>query len=115
MTITLAFNVLLTALLSAALTWFVAFWVYKRRVESQLQATLAQIQAEFEQRVKNGVLAAGEELMPQLREQVRLGFQDALRQTQTGELVENAANVVNTGTDIITRNLGALFGIRAKK
>lgn len=115
MSITLAIHVVLTAILSAALTWFVAYWVYKRKLESQLQALLEQVQVEFEQRVRNGVLAAGEELMPQLREQVKLGFQDALLQTQTGEWVENAASVANTGRDILARNFGNLFGKRTKK
>ena len=115
MVATLGFNIILTALLSAGLTWALALWFYKRRVASQLQATLEQIQAEFEQRVKRGVLAAGEELLPHLREQVRLGFQDALKQTQTGEMVESYASVVNKGADLIANSVGALFGIKPKK
>ncbi|MGQ0622496.1 MAG: hypothetical protein ACT4QA_21740 [Panacagrimonas sp.] len=115
MTITLAIDVVLTAVLTAAMTWFVAYWVYKRKLEAQLRTMLEQVQIEFEQRVKDGVLAAGEELMPQLREQVKLGFQDALMQTQTGEWVENAASVANTGRDILARNFGSLFGKRPRK
>lgn len=111
----LGFNVILTALLSAGLTWAAAWWFYKRRVASQLQATLEEIQDEFEQRVKSGVLAAGAELLPLLREQIKLGFQDALKQTETGEMVENYASAVNRGTDIITNRLGTLFGLKPRR
>ncbi|MGQ0697339.1 MAG: hypothetical protein ACT4PZ_03750 [Panacagrimonas sp.] len=115
MTTALGIDVLLTALLSAALTWAAAFWFYKRRLSSELQRTIDEIQVEFEQRVKAGVLAAGEELLPQFREQVKLGFQDALRETQTGELVENYAAAVNLGTGLVSNRLGNLFGIKPKK
>lgn len=115
MTTALGFNVILTALLSAALTWAVAWWFYKRRVATQLEQTLQEIQNEFEQRVKAGVLAAGHELLPELREQVKLGFQDALKGSEAGELVENYASAVNRGADIITSRLGTLFGIKSKK
>lgn len=115
MTAALGFNVVLTALLSAALTWATAWWFYKRRVATQLEQTLNEIQTEFEQRVKAGVLAAGEELLPQLREQVKLGFQDALKGTEAAEMVENYATVVNRGTDLLANRLGTLFGILPKK
>lgn len=111
----LGFNVVLTALLSAALTWAVAWWFYTRRVATQIAQMLEEVQNEFEQRVKSGVLAAGHELLPELREQVKLGFQDALKQTEAGELVENYATAVNRGADIITSRLGTLFGIKSKK
>ena len=111
----LGVNVVLTALLSAALTWAVAYWFYKRRVASELEKTLEQIQTEFEQRVKAGVLAAGEELLPALREQVKLGFQDALRETQTGAMVEGYASAVNKSADILANRLGGMFGLKSRK
>lgn len=106
----LGVNVVLTALLSAALTWVVAYWYYKQRLARELHTMLEDIQAEFEQRVKAGVLAAGEELLPAFREQVKLGFQDALRGTQTGEMVESYASAVNFGTELISRRLSGLLG-----
>lgn len=111
----LGFNVILTALLSAALTWAVAWWFYKRRVASQLEQTLQEIQTEFEQRVKSGVLAAGEELLPALREQVKLGFQDALRETQAGAMVEGYATAVNRSADLLANRIGGLFGLKPRK
>lgn len=115
MIVPIVFHYILPALLAAGFTWALAWWFYTRRIAPQLQTTLEQIQAEFEQRVKRGVLAAGEELLPHLREQVRLGFQDALKQTQTGEMVESYASVVNKGADLIANSVGALFGIKPKK
>ena len=109
---TLAFGIVLTALLSAFLTWALAWLFYRRSLESRIDAQLIQIQTEFEARVKSGVLAAGSELLPALREQVKLGFQDALRQTQTGELVETTAGAVNLGTELLSQRLGNLFALK---
>lgn len=115
MTAALGLNVILTALLSAVLTWTLAWWFYRRRLASQLERALEEIQTEFEQRVKSGVLAAGQELLPLLREQIKLGFSDALKETEAGEMVENYAGAVNRGADILASKLGTLFGIRPKK
>jgi hypothetical protein len=108
-------NVILTALLSAALTWVAAYWYYTRRLSKELDRTLEDIQTQFEQRVKSGVLAAGEELLPAFREQVKLGFQDALRETQAGAMVEGYASVVNKSADIFANRLGGMFGLKPRK
>lgn len=111
------FSVVLTALLSSALTWMLGYvWFTRSRsLQTRLEQALKSVQDEFEQRVKRGVLAAGEELLPHLREQVRLGFQDALAKSQAAGLVENTASVVNLGADLVSGSLGALFGIKPKK
>lgn len=110
-----AFTVFLTAVLSALLTWVFAYLWYQQRLKAELAAMLAATQDEFEQRVKQGVLAAGEELLPQLREQVRLGFSDALSKSEAAGMVENAASVVNLGTDILGSSLAAVLGIKPRK
>lgn len=107
--------VVATGVLSAALTWLVAGWIYRNRLQAALDQRLLEVQAEFEARVRAGVLAAGQELLPQLREQVKLGFQDAIRQSQTGELVESYAGVVNLGADALSQRLGGLFGFKPRK
>lgn len=111
-TTALAFGIVLTALLSAALTWLLAWLLYRRSLENRIDAQMLKIQAEFEARVRSGVLAAGNDLLPALREQVKLGFQDALRQTQTGELVETTAGAVNLGTELLSQRLGNLFALK---
>lgn len=108
----LAVSILMTAFLSAGLTWALAWQLYRRGLEARIDAQLLGIQEEFEARVKSGVLAAGNELLPALREQVKLGFQDALRQTQTGELVETTASAVNLGTELLSQRLGNLFALK---
>ena len=107
--------VLLTALASSAITLALAYVLYRRYWESALDRQLTEIQSEFEARVKSGVLAAGEELLPDLREQVRLGFSDALSQSHAAGLVEDTAKVMNVGRDlgagIVETGLNALFGL----
>lgn len=111
---TMGLHAVLTALLSATLTWIVAWGFYRQRLGSEVQKMLGEVQAEFEARVKAGVLAAGEELLPTLREQVKLGFQDALRDTQTGTMVEQYAGAVNRSTDALANRLGGLFGVKPR-
>ncbi|HUP92814.1 MAG TPA: hypothetical protein VM074_11245 [Solimonas sp.] len=110
-----AIQLIFTAVATSALTWAMAWWWYRTRLEAQLDARLALVQQEFEQRVKSAALAAGQELLPQLREQVRLGFADALKASDTAALVEDAAGVMKAGTDIVTGGLGALFGLKPRR
>ena len=106
--------VVLTALLSSAITLGLAYALFRRYWEPQLDRRLDQIHAEFEARVKSGVYAAGQELLPDLREQVKLGFVDALGQSHTAGLVEDTAKVMSVGKDIgagiVETGLNALFG-----
>lgn len=104
-----------TAVLSALLTGAFAFIWFRLKLKAELDTEMKKIQAEFEQRVKQGVLAAGEELLPQLREQVSLGFQDALAKSQAAGLVEGAAGAVSLGADILGTGLSAFLGIKPRK
>jgi len=113
--VTMGLSAALTAVLTALLTWGIAYAFYRRRLGTEMQKMLGEIQTEFEARVKSGVLAAGVELLPALREQVKLGFQDALRETQTGTMVEQYATAVNRSTDVLANRLGGLFGLKPRK
>ena len=115
MTMMAIVQVLLTAVLSAALTWVFAWLFYRAQLGAMFERELGQIQAEFEARVKAGVLAAGTELLPALREQVKLGFQDAMRETQTGAMVEGYASAVNKTSDVLANRFGSLFGLKPRK
>lgn len=109
-----AMLVLLTALLSSVITLILSYVLYRRHWEPLLDQRLDQLQVEFEARVKSGVYAAGLELLPDFREQVKLGFTDALSQSHTAGLVEETAKVMNVGKDlgvgIVETGLNALFG-----
>jgi hypothetical protein len=106
--------VLLTALTSSVTTLLLACLLYRRILEPQIDQRLEQMQIELEARVKRGAYAAGQELLPDLREQVKLGFTDALSQSHTAGLVEETAKVMTVGKElgagIVETGLNALFG-----
>lgn len=102
------------ALLGALATAALAAAVHRLWLAPRLEARLAAMQDEFERRVKTGVLAAGQELLPALREQVALGFQDALRSSKAAGLAEGTAKVVTGSADLLVDGLGNLFGLKKK-
>jgi hypothetical protein len=104
----------LTALLSSMLTWALAYTWFKLRLQNQLDAQIKSIEDEFERRVKAGVLAAGRELLPDFRNEVRVGFKEALAQSPLS-MVEGAARTVGKGADLFGDSLNTLFGLRPKK
>jgi hypothetical protein len=107
-------GVLAIALASSALTLGAAVAFYHAWISARLDAQLARIQAEFEQHVKRGVLAAGEELLPRFREQVALGFADVLKSSHAAGIAEGTAKIVAGSTDLLVDGLSNLFGLRKK-
>lgn len=103
--------VVFTAVLSSLLTWVIAYVVFRTHLERRLDQQVARLQAEFETRVKNGVRAAGAELLPELREQVKLGFMDAVNQSTAAGFVEETARAVSTGAGLVESGLNALLGL----
>lgn len=110
-----AFHLILTAVATSLLTWLVAYAFWRTRLERALDARLRELEEQFERRVKAGALAAGEELLPKVREQVRLGFSDALKASDAAGLVEDAAGVVKASTGIVAGGLGALLGLKPRR
>jgi hypothetical protein len=110
-----AYIMMLTAAALGSLATLVIAWLWYRVWGArQLDAQLVRIQAEFEQHVKRGVLAAGEELLPSLREQVKLGFQDALKGSAAAGIAEGTAKIVSGSTDLLVDSLNNLFGFKKK-
>lgn len=106
---------LLTAALLGSLVTLALAWLWYRLWGARrLDDALVRIQAEFEQHVKRGVLAAGEELLPSLREQVKLGFQDALKSSHAAGIAEGTAKIVSGSTDLLVDSLNNLFGFKKK-
>jgi hypothetical protein len=103
--------VVFTSLLSSLLTWVIAYIVFRTRLERRLDQQVARLQEEFEIRVKNGVRAAGVELLPELREQVKLGFIDAVNKSTAAGFVEETARAVSTGAGLVESGLNVLLGI----
>jgi hypothetical protein len=106
--------VLATALASSALTLLLGWLAWRRWGQPRFEAQLAALQDSFEQRVKAGVLAAGHELLPALREQVKLGFQDALKDSHAAGIAEGTAKVVAGSAELLADSLNNLFGLKKK-
>lgn len=106
--------VIVTALASSALTLMLGWLAYRAWARPRLDAELLRIQEAFEQRVRSGVLAAGHELLPALREQVKLGFQDALKDSHAAGIAEGTAKIVTGSTDLLVDGLSNLFGLKKK-
>lgn len=105
---------LVAAVLGGAMALVLAWLWYRLWGARRLDAALVRIQAEFEQHVKRGVLAAGEELLPAFREQVKLGFQDALKDSHAATVAEGTARLVAGSADLLADRLGNLFGLKKK-
>jgi hypothetical protein len=110
-----AFAAMLGAALASSLITVALAWLwYQAHGRARLEAQLAQAQDEFERRVKAGVSAAAIELLPALREQVALGFTDALGKSHAAGIAEGTAKIVTGSTQLLTESLGNLFGLRKK-
>jgi len=106
--------VVVTALASSALTVALGFVAWRVWAAPRLDARLLQVQDAFEQRVRAGVLAAGTDLLPALREHVKLGFQDALKGSHAAGIAEGTAKIVSGSTDLVADALSNLFGLKKK-
>lgn len=95
---------------SLALAW-ICYRIWGR---PQLEATLAQVQDEFEQRVRKGVTDAATALMPELRAQVALGFRDALKDSHAAGIAEGTAKIVSGSTELVVDSLSNLLGLKKK-
>lgn len=102
------------ALASSALTLALGWLAYRTWAQPRLDAELLKLQDTFEQRVRAGVLAAGRELLPALREQVKLGFQDALKDSHAAGIAEGTAKIVSGSTDLLVDSVSNLLGLKKK-
>ena len=103
-------QIIVTAFLSSAMTLLVAALFYSFILQPRLQKQLQEVAEEIETRVKSGVEAAGEDMLPAFREQVREGFLEALAQWPSNEFRQ----VTRTGAEIVEDGLNTLFGRRPK-
>lgn len=103
----------LTAAASSAFTLLLGWLLYRQVLEKRLDRQLLEVQAEFERRVKQGVLAAGRELLPEFRREVAAGFADALRDSPASA-VEGGIKVVAESASLLEKGLGSLFGLKPK-
>ena len=112
-------NPMMIWLLAAALAGGIAslalaYLAYRLWGQSRLETALAEIEDQFEERVRKGVLAAGKELLPAFREQVALGFRDALKDSHAAGIAEGTAKIVSGSTELVVESLTNLFGLKKK-
>lgn len=106
----MAFSILLTALLSSILTLGILSLVAKRMILPKLKLWLQEeMLPEFREQVKNGAVDSGDILLPKFRENVRDGFNDAVRDQMAGQVFEDAAKTVAKKMET---GLGAIWGRR---
>lgn len=102
--------VVATAVLSSVVTLSLAYLFYRQKIEPQLRGQLAAIQNEFERRVQQGAVSAGQELLPAFRREVAAGFRDALQGMTAERLGEGTAKAMSRGADLFEKGLRGLFG-----
>ena len=107
--------IVVASLSSSMLTLGLAYVFYRGWGERRLDAELLKIQDAFEQRVRSGVLAAGQELLPAFREQITLGFTDALKGSHAANIAEGTAKIVTGSTELLVDSLSNLFGLKPRK
>ena len=105
---------LVAALAGGVASFALAYICYRLWGQPRLEAALAEIEEQFEQRVRKGVVAAGEELLPAFREQVALGFRDALKDSHAAGIAEGTAKIVSGSTELVVESLTNLFGLKKK-
>lgn len=102
----LFFLLLVSALLTAVVTLSLAYGLFRLLVLPKLKQQLeAELLPQFQARVEAGMTEAAVALLPSLREQVRKGVNDAVHDTITGKVVEDAAStaVKNSFNSIFRR------------
>ena len=103
--------VITTALASSVLTWVLAGLWWKLSLQGQVDAKLAALGDTLEQRVRDGVLSAGEELAPQFRGEVEQGFRQALIAVASGADIDDSVRAMaRDSIDLVSSRLSSLLG-----
>jgi hypothetical protein len=102
-----------TALLSSILTLGLSYLLYQRRLKDDLRARLNELSTEVKERLKQGVIDAGMELLPKFRAAVREGFKEAISDTVSPDMIERTAkNMADIGGSLMDTSLKMLFGVK---
>ena len=100
-----------SAFLSSALTLTIVYIIFHSSWKKQLYADMDEYADIIKQKLKEGAIEAGAELLPDFRQQVREGFKEAMTDSLKGELIERSArDMARSGTDLMETGLNLLLG-----
>ncbi len=97
--------VIFTAVTTSVAMLTVGYLVYVKKLKPDLEARLGKVGDEVEERVRAGVLSAGQELLPEFRDKVTEGFTRALAEWPASEVTRMA----RTGANLVEDGLNSLF------
>jgi hypothetical protein len=101
---------LATGTISSLFTLIGAYWFLVRPLRGRLHAELEPLLEEAEDRVKRGVLNAGEELLPRFRAEVRRGLKEGVSGLGTDLFETGTQTAVKTGVGLLKSSLDAITG-----
>lgn len=104
-----------TALLSAALTGAVLYQLWVRRImpelEAQARVVAEEITADAVHRLNEQAMETGGVLVPQFRQAIRDGIQDAVLTPPTDRLGQTARGAATAGVNVVESSLRRIFGL----
>ena len=101
-------TIVLTALLSSALTVGLAWWLYQRRLKTELDAQLATAVEEVDGKLKEALQALGDIV----EERVKRGVVTGVASLPSTEVL---AGTTKSVAELASKGLSALFGIKPRK
>lgn len=103
--------IVITALLTTGATLATSYFVFVFYLKQRLYREIDELSLVMKAKLREGVLEAGQELLPEFREEVREGFKEAVNQSLSGEFLEYAAkNVAKNSTSIVEQGLSFFLG-----
>jgi hypothetical protein len=102
--------VISTAVTTSVLFLGILYLAYIWKIKPEFELKIAKAAQEIEDRVKEGVLSAGTELLPEFGEEVTKGFTRALPQWPATEM----SKVAKTGVNLFEESLSTFMGTKKK-
>ena len=102
--------VLATAVLTSVTTLVMAYMFYVLFVRRRMEKRMQELAAIVQERVKQGAIEAGSELLPRFREQVTEGFKRALGEWSTNDF----RKMTKTGMGMVEESLSSLLGSKER-
>lgn len=103
-------QIVLTALLSSAATAGALYVLWRQVLVPDLERRARELADEATAKASADLTAAGEQLIPQFRQAIRDGIQDAVLSPPTERLGQTARGVTTAGVNVVEASLRRIFG-----